>query len=75
MPEFRFQEIFELGPDPTEYRSLGSEGVAVSRAGSREILEVAPEALRGLAAEAIRDVSHLFRAGHLQQLRAILDDP
>ena len=75
MPEFRFQEIFELGPDPTGYRSLGSEGVAVSRAGSREILEVAPEALRSLAAEAIRDVSHLFRAGHLEQLRAILDDP
>ena len=75
MPEFRFQEIFELGPDPTGYRSLGSEGLAVSRAGSREILEVAPEALRGLAAEAIRDVSHLFRAGHLEQLRAILDDP
>ena len=75
MPEFRFQEIFELGPDPTGYRSLGSEGLAVSRAGSREILEVAPEALRGLAAEAIRDVSHLFRVGHLEQLRAILDDP
>ena len=75
MPEFRFQEIFELGPDPTGYRSLGSEGLAVSRAGSREILEVAPEALRGLAAEEIRDVSHLFRAGHLEQLRAILDDP
>ena len=24
---------------------------------------------------AIRDISHLFRPGHLQQLRAILDDP
>jgi fumarate hydratase class I len=75
MPEFRFQELFELGPDATEYRSLGSAGVTLARAGSREILEVAPEALRGLAAEAIRDVSHLFRASHLAQLRAILDDP
>jgi fumarate hydratase class I len=75
MPEFRFQEIFELGPDPTGYRNLGSRGVAVSRAGSREILEVEPEALRDLASEAIRDVSHLFRASHLEQLRAILDDP
>ena len=75
MPEFRFQEIFELGPDATGYRCLGNADVKVTRAGSREILEVAPGVLRGLAAEAIRDVSHLFRASHLAQLRAILDDP
>src|SRR3990172_10254320 len=75
MPEFRFQEIFELGPDATGYRCLGNADVKVTRAGSREILEVAPGACRGLAAEAIRDVSHLFRASHLEQLRAILDDP
>ncbi len=75
MPEFQFQEIFELGPDATEYRSLGSEGVATAKLGSREILTVAPELLRRLAAEAMRDVSHLFRTGHLAQLRKILDDP
>ena len=33
------------------------------------------EALRVLAAQAIRDVSHLFRTSHLEQLRTILDDP
>jgi fumarate hydratase class I len=32
-------------------------------------------ALTALAAAAVRDVSHLFRPGHLAQLRAILDDP
>jgi fumarate hydratase class I len=75
MAEFHFQEIFELGPDDTEYRMLSSEGVEVEECGSRRILRVGLEALRGLAEEAIRDVSHLFRSSHLQQLRHILDDP
>jgi fumarate hydratase class I len=76
MPEFRFQEIFELAPADTPYRRVGDASlVAVERFAGREILRVAPEALRLLAAEAIRDVSHLFRPGHLAQLRAILQDP
>ena len=75
MPEFRFQEMFELAPDATAYRRVGDASlVAVERLGDREILRVAPEALRLLASEAIRDVSHLFRPGHLVQLRAILQD-
>jgi fumarate hydratase class I len=76
MPEFRFQPLFELAPDATEYRRVGEASlVAVERLGGREILRVAPEALRRLAAEAVRDVSHLFRPGHLAQLRRILEDP
>jgi fumarate hydratase class I len=75
MPDFRFQELFELGPDRTTYRPLGDAHVRVERLGAREVLHVEPEALRGLAAAAVRDVSHLFRTGHLEQLRAILDDP
>jgi len=75
MPEFRFQPLFELAPDTTRYRPVGDAGL-VSREtlGGRELLRVAPEALRLLAAEAVRDVSHLFRPGHLAQLRAILQD-
>ncbi|HEU4427496.1 MAG TPA: fumarate hydratase, partial [Myxococcota bacterium] len=75
MPAFHFQELFELGDDDTEYRSLGREGVTTQRLGERELLVVEPGALRRLAAAAIRDVSHLFRTSHLKQLRAILDDP
>ena len=41
----------------------------------RKILEVAPEALTLLTEEAMVDISHLLRPGHLQQLRKILDDP
>jgi fumarate hydratase class I len=75
MPEFRYQPLFELSPDPTPYRSLGAEGVSTVRQGGREILKVAPEALERLARAAIEDVSHLLRPGHLAQLRRILDDP
>jgi fumarate hydratase class I len=76
MPEFRFQEMFELSPDDTAYRRIGDASlVSVEKLAGRAILRVAPEALRQLAAAAIRDVSHLFRPGHLAQLRRILEDP
>jgi len=75
MPEFHYQQMFELGADTTPYRPLGSEGITVDDRGGRRLLRIDSGALRRLAAEAVRDVSHLFRAGHLEQLRAILDDP
>jgi fumarate hydratase class I len=75
MAGFHYQETFELEADQTPYRELPTGGVTVSKLGDREILEVEPEVLRTLAAAAIRDVSHLFRPSHLQQLRDILDDP
>jgi len=75
MAAFRFQEIFELGADDTSYRRLAVDGVSVEALGEREILRVAPSVLQRLAAEAVRDVSHLFRPGHLKQLSSILDDP
>lgn len=34
-----------------------------------------PEALRLIAAEAMKDIAHLLRPGHLAQLAAILQDP
>ncbi|MBL8730618.1 MAG: fumarate hydratase [Planctomycetes bacterium] len=69
------QPIFELGADATPYRLLTKDHVATLDAGGRRMLRVAPEALELLTFQAIRDISHLFRPGHLQQLRAILDDP
>ena len=76
MPEFRFQEMFELSADDTAYRQIGDpRWVRVEKLGGREILVVEPEALRQLAAAAMRDVSHLFRPGHLAQLQRILADP
>ena len=40
----------------------------------RKILKVQPEALTLLTSEALRDVAHLLRPGHLQQLSNILKD-
>ena len=39
------------------------------------MLKVSPKALEQLAFQACRDVSHLLRPGHLQQLANILKDP
>jgi fumarate hydratase class I len=72
---FTHQPIFELGDDPTPYRLLTRDHVSTVEAGGRRILRVGSEALRALTFAAIRDISHLFRPGHLAQLRAILDDP
>ena len=38
MAEFRYQEMFELGDDGTEYRKLGADGVSILDVGGRSIL-------------------------------------
>ena len=75
MAEFVYQPPFPLGPDTTEYRSLGKEFVSTATFEGEEILKVQPEALTLLAREAFRDVSFLYRPAHLQKVAAILDDP
>jgi fumarate hydratase class I len=70
-----FQPIFELGADTTPYRLLTRDHVWTLDAGGHRILRVEAQALELLTFAAIRDISHLFRPGHLQQLRTILDDP
>jgi fumarate hydratase class I len=75
MSEFRFQKIFELGEPDVTFRKLTTDHVSTVAFEGHEVLRVEAEALTLLAAEAIRDVSHLFRPGHLAQLRKILDDP
>jgi len=75
MPDFEYTDLLPLGPDETPYRLLTTEGVSTVEAAGRTFLQVEPEALRLLTATAIRDIQHLLRPGHLQQLRNILDDP
>ena len=74
MPEFHYQEMYFLGADDTPYRKLTSDHVSTVTVDGREILKVEPEALTLLAAEAMRDVAHLLRPQHLQQLANILKD-
>jgi fumarate hydratase class I len=74
MAEFSYVDLLPLGDDTTPYRLLTTEGVETIDLGGTTFLRVSDEALRLLAATAIRDISHLLRPAHLQQLRKILDD-
>src|ERR1043165_2585762 len=75
MPDFRYQEMFPHGADATPYRRLDGAWVGADTFRGQDVLTIDAAALTRLAFEAIRDVSHLFRPGHLRQLRRILDDP
>jgi fumarate hydratase class I len=75
VPEFAYQELLPLGADQTPYRLLTTDGVSTFEAGGRTFLSVEPAVLTQLTAQAMFEISHLLRPGHLAQLAAILDDP
>ncbi|HEY3016675.1 MAG TPA: fumarate hydratase [Nocardioides sp.] len=83
-PEFRYSDLLPThgsnGAAETPYRLVTTEGVstfeAVTDEGEKEtFLRVSPEAIQRLTAEAMHDISHYLRPGHLAQLRKIIDDP
>ena len=75
MPDFAFSPLLPIGhDDATPYRRLSFDGIGTVRAGAHELVTVPAEALTLLTREAMRDIAHLLRPGHLAQLRKILDD-
>jgi fumarate hydratase class I len=72
---FEYYNPFPLGPDPTPYRLLGSDGTSVEDYRGHEMLVVEPALLATLAREAIRECSFFLRPGHNEQVAAILSDP
>ena len=75
-PAFEFQEILPLAHhDDTPYRLITRDGVSTFDAAGTTFLRVAPEAITQLTREAMRDIAHLLRPGHLGQLQKILGDP
>jgi fumarate hydratase class I len=74
-PAFHYSEPFPLGPDPTEYRLLSTDGVSTATFEGKTILKVAPEALTHLAREAYHDANFYLRPAHLEQVAGILADP
>ena len=74
MKDFFYQPILDLGNDKTEYRLLCKEGVSLEKQGTRQILKITPDVLVRLTQEAFKDISHLFRHSHLEQLAQILKD-
>jgi fumarate hydratase, class I len=75
MADFDFTELFPLGPDTTKYRLVTTEGVSTFDTPEGTFLKVDPSAITLLTSTAMRDIAHLLRSSHLQQLRNILDDP
>jgi fumarate hydratase class I len=76
MVDFAFQEILPIEqPDATPYRLLTKDHVSTFEAQGHTFLKVDPAALTLLTREAMRDIAHLLRPGHLAQLGAILKDP
>jgi fumarate hydratase class I len=63
------------GPDETPYRLLTTEGVSTFSAQGNEFVRIEPDALTLLTREAMFDIAHFLRPGHLQQLANILGDP
>jgi len=77
-PSFRYQPMFEKegADEKTPWKKLTSdyvEEIEIPGTG-RKILQIDPEALTLITKEAMRDVAHLLRPGHLQQLANILSD-
>ena len=75
MTEFKYEPMFPLGDDTTQYRLLTKDHVRVKEFEGKEVLMVEPAALQLLSAAAFKDVAHLYRVDHLKQLKAVIDDP
>jgi len=74
MSKYVHHTMFPLASGDTSWRLITNEHVSTAEFEGKTILKVAPEALTLLCGEAMRDISHLLRPEHLQQLRNILDD-
>jgi fumarate hydratase, class I len=70
-----FQKMFEPMADTTPYRLLTTDHVSTFEADGQRFVKVAPEGLSLLAKEAMHDIAHFLRPGHLAQLSKILSDP
>ncbi|HYP89170.1 MAG TPA: fumarate hydratase [Polyangiaceae bacterium] len=75
MSAFQYQEMLPTGADDTPFRLLTKDHVSTFEAAGQRFLRVEPEALTLLTREAMRDIAHLLRPGHLAQLARILKDP
>ncbi len=72
---FKYQEMFPLGPDTTEYYKLTSDYVKVEQFEGKDMLVVDPEALTVLARQATHDNAFMLRREHNEMVAKILHDP
>ncbi len=72
---FKYQEMFPLGPDKTEYYLLTSDYVKTENWNGHEMLVVDPEALTVLTRRATHDNAFMLRRAHNEMVAKILHDP
>ncbi|MBK8480461.1 MAG: fumarate hydratase [Proteobacteria bacterium] len=75
MTDFAYQEMLPLGDDTTPYRLVTTDHVSTVATPLGRWLKVEPAGLTRLTREAMHDIAHLLRSGHLEQLSQILQDP
>ncbi|MHC8510209.1 MAG: fumarate hydratase [Rhodospirillales bacterium] len=75
MSDFVYRPMTPPGHADVEYRLVTKDGVGEAEFQGQSMLTVDPAAVMQLAKEAFRDISHLLRPSHLQQLADILKDP
>ena len=74
-PPFKYQPMYPVGPDRTEYELITSDYVHTVDCNGHQMLQVEPEALRILAERAMHDVAFYLRPAHQEQVASILSDP
>ncbi|MEY3802631.1 MAG: hypothetical protein RLZZ51_913, partial [Actinomycetota bacterium] len=72
---FVSSQLLPLGPDKTIYRKISSDGVTTLKTDLGTFVRVDSSAITLLTEHAMRDIAHLLRTDHLQQLADILKDP
>lgn len=72
---YKYEPMFQLGEDTTEYYKLTSDHVKVADFEGNPMLKVDAEGLKMLASQAFRDVNFLLRPAHNEQVAKILSDP
>ena len=79
MSDYVHHPMFPLGEnggaEDTPWRKLTGDHVSTATFEGETVLKVDTQALTLLTAEAFKDISHLLRPRHLDQLAMILDDP
>lgn len=75
MTIFSYRDMFPLGKDTTSYRRITEQHVSIKNFEGADMLTIAPEGLTLLAEQAFKDVSHMLRTSHLEQLAEIISDP
>ncbi len=73
--DFKYEPMFQLGEDKTEYYLLTKDYVSVSEFEGKPMLKIEKEGLTRMANAAFRDVSFLLRRSHNEQVAKILRDP